>query len=55
MNEIFLSYRRADEKGTTGRLFDHLVQAFGRESIFYDVDKIPRGVDFREFIDQTIR
>lgn len=55
MNEIFLSYRRADEKGTTGRLFDHLVQAFGREAIFYDVDKIPHGDDFREFIDTTIR
>jgi hypothetical protein len=55
MNEIFLSYRRADERGTTGRLFDHLVQAFGRQAIFYDVDKIPHGADFREFIDQTIR
>jgi hypothetical protein len=55
MNEIFLSYRRADDKGTTGRLFDHLVQAFGKDAIFYDVDKIPHGADFREVIDQTIR
>jgi hypothetical protein len=55
MNEIFLSYRRADDKGTTGRLFDHLVQAFGKNAIFYDVDKIPHGADFREMIDQTIR
>lgn len=55
MNEIFLSYRRADERGTTGRLYDHLAQAFGKEAIFYDVEKIPRGVDFREYIDQTIR
>jgi hypothetical protein len=55
MNEIFLSYRRADEKGTTGRLFDHLVLAFGREAIFYDVDKIPHGENFRQFIDKTVR
>lgn len=55
MNEIFLSYRRADEKGTTGRMFDHLAQAFGRDAIFYDVEKIPHGVDFRQFIDRTIR
>jgi hypothetical protein len=55
MNEIFLSYRRADEKGTTGRLFDHLVQAFGKQAIFYDVDKIPHGTDFRRFIDSTMR
>jgi TIR domain-containing protein len=55
VNEIFLSYRRADERGTTGRLYDHLAQAFGKDAIFYDVEKIPRGVDFREYIDQTIR
>jgi TIR domain-containing protein len=55
MNEIFLSYRRADEPGTTGRLFDHLVKAFDRPAIFYDVDKIPHGTDFQAFIDQTIR
>jgi hypothetical protein len=55
VNEIFLSYRRADQQGTTGRLFDHLALAFGREAIFYDVDKIPHGEDFREFIDKTIR
>jgi hypothetical protein len=54
VNEIFLSYRRADERGTTGRLFDHLVAAFGQDAIFYDVEKIPRGVDFRVYIDQTI-
>jgi hypothetical protein len=54
VNEIFLSYRRADERGTTGRLFDHLVAAFGQDAIFYDVEKIPRGVDFRDYIDRTI-
>jgi hypothetical protein len=54
MNEIFLSYRRSDERGTTGRLFDHLVAAFGQNAIFYDVEKIPRGVDFRTYIDHTI-
>jgi len=54
MNEIFLSYRRGDERGTTGRMFDHLVAAFGQDTIFYDVQKIPRGVDFRVYIDQTI-
>jgi hypothetical protein len=55
VNEIFLSYRRADDRGTTGRLYDHLAQAFGKDAIFYDVEKIPRGVDFRDYIDQTIR
>jgi hypothetical protein len=35
MNEIYLSYRRADDKGATGRLFDHLAQAFGKDAIYY--------------------
>jgi hypothetical protein len=55
MNDIFLSYRRVDDRGTTGRLFDHLVAAFGRDAIFYDVEKIPHAVDFRAYIDATIR
>jgi hypothetical protein len=55
MTQIFFSYRRADERGPTSRILDYLVQAFGRDAIFYDVDTIPRRTDFREFIDQTIR
>ncbi len=43
---IFLSYRREDSAGQSGRLNDRLSLEFGRDSIFMDVDGIPLGTDF---------
>jgi TIR domain len=51
---IFISYRRDDSADVTGRIFDRLVQHFGRESIFKDVDSIPFGVDFRVHLRQMV-
>jgi hypothetical protein len=51
---IFLSYRREDSAGHTGRLHDRLVQKWGAERIFWDIDNIDPGVDFVEAIDQTL-
>jgi hypothetical protein len=45
-HKIFINYRREDSIGAAGRLHDRLVQAFGRNNIFMDVDNIPAGVDF---------
>jgi hypothetical protein len=55
MGKIFICYRRADSQSATGRIYDHLVQAFGKDAVFIDVDNIPAGVDFRTAIDQTIQ
>ena len=55
MSHIFICYRRADSQSITGRIYDHLVQAFGKSAVFIDVDNIPAGVDFRAAIDQTIQ
>ncbi len=38
MSKIFLSYRREDTADVTGRIDDRLVQQFGREAVFMDVD-----------------
>jgi len=54
MPRIFISYRREDSAGHTGRLNDRLTTRFGRESIFMDVDTIPPGVDFVEVIQQAV-
>jgi hypothetical protein len=55
MSKIFICYRRADSQSATGRIYDHLVQAFGKDAVFIDVDNIPAGVDFRAEIDKTIQ
>jgi len=47
---IFVSYRRQDSADVTGRIYDRLIQRFGKEQIFKDVDSIPLGVDFREHL-----
>ncbi len=54
MSKIFLSYRREDSADVTGRIDDRLVQQFGREAVFVDVDSIPFGVDFRKHLDQQV-
>ena len=51
---VFVSYRREDSADITGRITDHLVQRFGRESVFKDVDSIPLGIDFREYIQTAV-
>jgi TIR domain len=49
-NSIFISYRREDSAEVAGRIYDRLVQRFGKEAVFKDVDSIPYGIDFRTYI-----
>jgi hypothetical protein len=43
---IFLSYRRDDSAGQSGRIRDRLVRDFGNDYLFMDVDGIPLGTNF---------
>jgi Sel1 repeat/TIR domain len=52
---IVISYRRDDSEAVTGRNFDRLTQTFGKEAIFRDIDSIPAGTDFREYIGSVLR
>ena len=54
MPKIFISYRRDDTGGHAGRLYDRLVQHFGRENVFIDVDTIGPGVDFVEAVNHAV-
>ncbi|HBH72714.1 MAG TPA: hypothetical protein DDY43_04580 [Synechococcales bacterium UBA10510] len=54
MPKLFLSYRRADNPYAAGRLYDHLVDAFGEEEVFFDVAGGYGGIDFRKLIDYKI-
>lgn len=54
MPRIFISYRRADSVTVTGRIYDHLVNAFGDDLVFKDVDDIPPGADFRAALEHEV-
>ncbi len=51
---IFICYRREDTAANAGRIADALVERFGRNSVFMDVDTIEPGVDFNDEIDRAI-
>ena len=51
---IFISYRRSDSQYATDRIYEQLVKHFGAGSVFMDIDAIPLGVNFREYIDEQI-
>src|SRR5258705_2054991 len=52
---IFLSYRREDSRGDTGRLYDRLAEHFGKKRIFRDVEAIAPGERFPEVLDRTLK
>lgn len=53
-NKIFISYRRKDSADITGRIVDRLNAKFGSNSILRDVDSIPLGVNFSDYIDKLL-
>jgi hypothetical protein len=54
LGAIFLSYRRSDSAGESGRLSDDLVARFGEQRVFMDVDAIKPGRDFRKAIHENV-
>ncbi len=55
VNQIFISYRREDSPDATGRIYDRLVQRFGKAAIFKDVDSIPLGINFKQHLDSVVK
>lgn len=51
---IFISYRREDSADVTGRIYDFMLKEFDKKSLFKDVDSIPLGVDFKEYITKMV-
>ena len=52
--QMFISYRRDDSAGWSGRLFDRLKDHFPSNQIFMDVDTIDLGVDFVEAVEEVV-
>ena len=52
--KIFINYRREDSAPYAGRLYDRLIEHFGDDQVFMDIDKIGAGEDFVEVINRKI-
>jgi hypothetical protein len=52
--KIFISYRRRDDPGGAGRLFDALNEAIDPDRLFLDVDSIEPGQDFEDVIEDRV-
>lgn len=53
--KIFISYRRSDSDAVAHRMFDWLVEQFGPDAVFIDIDRIPAGADWRSDIAVQVR
>ena len=54
MSGIFISYRRSDTQPWAGRLSDSLKANLGRVGIFRDIEDIPPGVNFDDYINDAV-
>lgn len=55
MSKIFISYRRIDSAGFSGRLWENLCIEFGTDNIFMDVENgIAKGEDFPDVIQKKL-
>jgi hypothetical protein len=51
---VFLSYRRGDTQWAARGIYDRLTDRYGHKSVFRDLDAIPPGVRFREYVEKKI-
>ena len=54
MPKIFISYRRDDSQSVADRLHEKLEGHFGAGNVFFDVDSIPVGRNFVEYLDEYV-
>jgi Novel STAND NTPase 1/TIR domain len=52
--KVFISYRRLDTGQIAGRVHDRLLREVPQEEIFFDIDTIPIGVDFKQHISSAV-
>ena len=51
---LFICYRREDAAGFAWLIYDRLTAKLGRDSVFFDVDNIPVGLDFVDILSERV-
>ena len=51
---VFLSYRRTDDINVVGRFHDHLLEWFGDDNVFRDLDSVHGGSNFPRLIKEEM-
>jgi hypothetical protein len=51
---VFLSYRRGDTQWAARGIYERLVDRYGRKNVFRDLDAIPPGARFRDYVEKKI-
>ena len=51
---VFMSYRRDDTRWAARGIYEELSARYGRDKVFRDLDAIPLGVRFRDFVQRKI-
>lgn len=54
MAKIFICYRREDSAYPAQQIYGDLTEHFGSESVIFDIDTIPFGIDFREYLNMEV-
>jgi TIR domain len=52
---IFISYRRDDARHAAGRLVERLSPTFAHDQLFFDIENIEPGLDFRNVLSQKVQ
>jgi hypothetical protein len=53
--ELFIAYRQADARGHAGRVGERLISYFGSGQVFKDIEALPIGVDFIDFVREKLQ
>ena len=53
--ELFVAYRRKDAPGHAGRIGERLIAYFGGGQVFKDIESLPPGADFVDFIRHKLK
>jgi hypothetical protein len=54
MPKVFICYRREDSAYPAQQIYGDLTEHFGSESVVFDIDTIPLGTDFREYLSKEV-